>query len=150
LRQLYFTPGGIVSLLKDIAADRRISATRLRQALGDFNDREWEVQDALQRIDFHQLHRKLGLSLSTLRILTELQCGKASLRSEVQTEVNRYGQPGARPNKSRVRLLIASIERLNADIEDIDAIVNARAGSLNQKKSPRKLTRGRKSAPQRT
>jgi flagellar biosynthesis regulator FlbT len=88
LRHLYFTPDGVIGLLEDVVADREISETRLRQALGDFNDRQWEVQDALQRIDFHQLRRKLGVSLSTIRTLREVQYGKSNLRSEIQSEVN--------------------------------------------------------------
>jgi flagellar biosynthesis regulator FlbT len=144
LRQLYFAPDGVISLLKDVVADREISETRLRQALGDFNDRQWKVQEALQRIDFHQLRRKLGVSLLTMRVLSELQYGKASLRREIQSEVNRYGQQGAIPKKSKVRRLIGSIEDLNAAIEDIEAIINARARSPDSSKRPLPQKSGRK------
>jgi hypothetical protein len=103
LRQLYFTPKGVISLLKDVAENKKVSATRLRQILGDFNDREWKVQEALHRIDFYELKKELGISLATARVLNELQYGKASLREEIQSEVNLYGQEGVSPNKTKVK-----------------------------------------------
>jgi hypothetical protein len=134
LRRLYFTPKGVISLLEDVAENRKISATRLRQALGDFNDGEWNVREALDRIDFYALKEELGISLATARVLNELRYGKASLREEIQSEVNRYGQEGATPNKTRVKKLIASIERLNADIEDVEEAINARATRVASRK----------------
>src|ERR1700737_4667804 len=112
LRQLYFTPKGVISLLEDVAENRKVSATRLREILGDFNDREWKVQEALHRIDFYELEKELGISLATARVLNELRYGKASLREEIQSEVNRYGQEGATPNKTKVKKLTGTIEGL--------------------------------------
>jgi flagellar biosynthesis regulator FlbT len=143
LRQLYFTPKGVISLLKDVAENREVSATRLRQVLGDFNDREWKVREALHRIDFYELKKELGISLATARVLNELQYGKAGLREEIQLEVNRYGQEGATPNKTKVKKLIASIERLNADIEDVEEAITARV----RRRMPRKKPTLRKAAP---
>jgi hypothetical protein len=136
LWQLYFTRNGVISLLKDVAENREVSATSLRHVLGDFNDREWGVQEALHRIDFYELKKELGISLATARVLNEPKYGKASLREEIQSEVNHHGQEGSTLNKTKVKKLIASIERLNADIEEFEEAINARVGSLAPRKKP--------------
>jgi flagellar biosynthesis regulator FlbT len=73
LRTLYFTPAGILNLLKEVAAGKELSDKRIQKALSDFNDREWKVEAALQRVDFHAIHHELGLSLASIRVLDELR-----------------------------------------------------------------------------
>jgi hypothetical protein len=129
LRTLYFTPTGILSLLKEVAAGHELSDKRIQKALSDFNDREWKVEAALRRVDFHAIHRELGLSLASIRVLDQLRYGKIDLRRAVQSEVNFYGQETASPNKARARKLVAAIENLNTEIEEVEGIVNGRARS---------------------
>jgi hypothetical protein len=74
------------------------------------------------------LKEELGLSLATIRVLELVRHGKLNLRRAVQTEVNFYGQDGTSPNKTRVRQLIEA-ETPNAEIEEIEGIVNGRARS---------------------
>jgi hypothetical protein len=158
LRTFYFTPKGILSLLKEVADGEPLTEKRIQNALIDFNDREWKVEKALQRIDFYALQRELGLSLSAIRVLEQLRYGKINLRRAVQSEVNPYGQYGSNPNKTKAKKLIAAIENLNADIEDVEGVINARARSgpirkktiakkqaaAKQKATARKKTPGRK------
>jgi len=59
-----------------------------------------------------------------------------TLRRAVQSEVNFYGQETASPNKARARKLIAAIENLNAEIEEVEGIVNGRARSGPSRKKP--------------
>lgn len=140
LRAIYFMPKGILSLLYEVVDGEELSDRRIQQALGDFNDREWAVADALQRIDFLSLKREHGLSLAQMRVLEQLRYGKMNLRQAVQREVNLYGQEGIKPKKAAAKQLIAAIEDLNSEIEDIEAIVNSRArtGSSRKKASSKK------------
>jgi flagellar biosynthesis regulator FlbT len=129
IRTLYFTRRGVLSLLHQVADGEELSEERVQQALSDFNDRDWTVANALRRINFDALHREFGLSLSTIRALEQLSYRKMGLRQAVQSEVNFYGQRGVTPKKAAARRLIAAIEKLNAQIEDIDGVVNPRARS---------------------
>jgi hypothetical protein len=149
LRTLYFTPDGILSLLKEIVAGRTPSEQRIQHALNDFNDREWNVEAALQRIDFQELRKELGLSLASLSVLDQLRYGKINVRRAVQSEVNFYGQDTSAPNRAKARKLIAAIEKLNAEIEDIEGIVNARARSGPARKPHATKKRVRKRIPHR-
>jgi hypothetical protein len=145
LRTLYFTPKGILSLLVEVADGKPLTEKRIQKTLIDFNDREWKVEEALQRIDFHALQRELGLSLSAMRVLEQLRYGKINLRRAVQAEVNPYGQDGTDPNKTKAKKLIAAIENLNADIEDVEAVINARArGGTIQPIAKQRTAAGRK------
>jgi hypothetical protein len=116
-------------LLKEVAAGRALSEQQVQHALNDFNDREWNVEAALERIDFQQLKRELGLSLASISVPDQLRYGKINVRHAVQSEVNFYGQDTSTPNRARARKLIAAIEKLNAEIEDVEGIVNGRARS---------------------
>ncbi|WP_050628094.1 hypothetical protein [Bradyrhizobium viridifuturi] len=136
IRSLYFTPRGILSLLRQVVDGEELSHKRIQQALNDFNDREWEIARTLVRIERTRLHGELGLSLSTLRALDVLSSGKAGLRHAVQEEVNLYGQHGVKPNKGAAKRLMTAIEKLNAQIEDIDGVVNNRARSGPPRKPP--------------
>lgn len=135
-------PRGIHSLLREVAEGEELTEKRIQQALSDFNDREWKVESALQHIDFYALRRELGLSLLTINVLGELRYGKINLRRAVQAEVNPYGQDGIKPNRARAKKLIAAIEKLNTEIEDIEGIVNARARS-----GPVRKTAAKKKTP---
>lgn len=147
IRALYFTPTGILSLLHEVARGEKLPEQRIRRALSDFNDREWQIADALQRIDFLQLHHEFGLSLQTIRALQTLRYGKIGLRQQVQREVNFYGQSDVKPNKAAALRLISAIEALNAQIEAIDGVVNTRARTGPQRKTrPAKKAAPRKAA----
>jgi hypothetical protein len=98
-------------LLKEVAAGHELSDNRIQKALSDFNDREWKVEAAPRRVDFHAIHRELGLSLASIRVLDQLHYDKIDPRRAVQSGVNFYGQKTASPNKARARKLIAAKSR---------------------------------------
>jgi hypothetical protein len=148
LRTLHFSPRGIVSLLKEVANGETLTEERIQQALTDFNDREWRVEEVLRRINYYELEQELGLSLGAIRVLEQLRYGKIDLRRAVQSEVNPYGQDGAKPNKGKARKLITAIENLNADIEVVEGIINTRArGGPTRKKPAAKKERAVKKNP---
>jgi hypothetical protein len=127
LRTIYFMPKGVLSLLKEAERGDKLSPERIEQALTDFNDREWKVQDALHAINFDRLVKELGMTLRTSQVLEQIRYGKMSLRQDIQNEVNYYGRRGNKPDQEKIRALIDSIEAINAQIEDIERIVNVRA-----------------------
>lgn len=128
LRALYFTPDGVISLLREIESGKRLSAARIQQALTDFNDREWKVKEALGALNFEQVARNLGVRLRDARQLHDIRDGKINIRREIQSEVNYYGQRNREPDRTRVRELISLIEQLSDEIEQIEGRVNTRAG----------------------
>jgi hypothetical protein len=150
LRTLYFAPDGILSLLKEVAQGARPTDERIRQALIDFNDRQWKIEGAVERLEFGVLEKELGINLNSIMALTMLREGKIDLRWTVQKEVNSYGQLGKSPDKTKVRKLISAIEDLNATIEQVEAVINRRApaGPLPRKtplkkRSPKKAAGSR-------
>jgi hypothetical protein len=98
LRTLYFAPDGILSLLKEVAEGTNPTDARLRQALVDFNDRQWKIEGALEGLEFDKLNKEFGVSLYSIIVLGSLREGKSDLRWAIQQEVNSYGQEG----KSRI------------------------------------------------
>jgi cell division septum initiation protein DivIVA len=127
LRTAFFTPNGILSLLKELVQSNGKPSDQLTERLINFNDREWEVRAALELLDFDRLQRDLRLSLKTARTLNEIRIGKITLRQSIQEEVNYYGQHDWRPDLKEIRALVAAIEKLNAEIEEIEGRVNSRA-----------------------
>lgn len=127
LRVLYFTPNGIIKFLRKVETGGTISANDIREALTNFNDREWQVTSALSSLDFDKLVKELRLNLATTSALELVRAGKSDLRREIQQEINYYGQPGIVPDKKKLRGLIDSILLLNQSIEEVEALVNTRA-----------------------
>jgi hypothetical protein len=127
LRFIYFPDTGVLGLLKDVVADKPIPEERLQKVLTDFNDYEWKIRDILESIGFNRLEKELGLSLATIKVLQKIRDGKAGLRQDVQEEINFYGQRNFKPNKDRITKLIKGIEKLNAEIETAEEIINRRA-----------------------
>jgi hypothetical protein len=127
LRTLYFTPKGLLGLLKELERGNGVASNELRERLINFNDREWQVSRALDALDFEQLQRDLRLSLATAKTLDQIRLGKMSLRRDIQEEVNYYGQRGRKPNLDKLRALVGAIEELNSKIEEAERLVNSRA-----------------------
>jgi hypothetical protein len=119
---------GVVSLLRSaLEPNNAVTDEDWRHRLTNFNDREWKVGDALQVLDFYALQHDLRLSLATVRMLDMIRWGKISLRRSIQSEVNYYGRRGVKPNLAKIRSLIEAIEKLNAEIIEIEKLVNSRA-----------------------
>lgn len=131
LRTLYFPPDGVLGFLKEMIARKRIEPDQIRLVLTNFNDREWQVQNALETINFRSLADRLELNLVTLRLLDQVRDGKVSLRCDIQDEINFYGQRGIKPDIDRLGELVKGIETLNSAIEEVEALVNARARTLS-------------------
>jgi hypothetical protein len=127
LRTLYFPADGVLALLKEVASGTGLPSDALRERLVNFNDRQWQVEGALEVLDFTQLAKDLRVSLATARRLQEIRMGKIDLRRDIQEEVNYYGRRGVKPDLDKVRALIAAIEALNALIEETELRVNSRA-----------------------
>jgi hypothetical protein len=126
LRVVYFTPNGILSLLKELEQSNGIPSDDLRERLASFNDREWKVGRALETLDFDKLQGDLRVSLATAKTLAMIRDGKINLRRDIQHEVNYYGQRGVKPDLENVRILIAAIEKPNAEILEVERLVNSR------------------------
>jgi hypothetical protein len=70
LRQIYFTPKGVLFLIEGISEGIPPSDDQI-EALRDFNDGEWNVHRSIQRLDRID-NPTLSLSLKTQRALSQL------------------------------------------------------------------------------
>jgi hypothetical protein len=121
LRQIYFMPDGVLSLLKDIQWGNKISKSRLETALPAFNDKQWKIEKALKNLDWSRLNQEIAISLHTAQALQLIRDGKVSLRQDIQDTINSYGQPWYKPStKAKVTQLIRTIQKLNSKIDEID------------------------------
>jgi hypothetical protein len=68
LRTLYFAPDSILSFLEEVAEGNRPTDERIRQALIDFNDRQWKIEGAVERLEFGVLQKELGRSSHVLAL----------------------------------------------------------------------------------
>lgn len=125
LRTFYFTPRGIIALLKKIEAGEVLEGEEVSKALIEFNDGEPAVERAASHLMFERLHREYGLSLRTIQNLEMVRYGKLSLRRSIQEEINYYGRGRTKPDVHRVKRLLADIESLNARILDAEEAVAA-------------------------
>jgi outer membrane murein-binding lipoprotein Lpp len=125
LRSIYFGPDGVLPVLKEIAAGTSVDPERLQRALTDFNDGQWNVERALSKINFSNLGKVLDLSLKNIKTLTNISYGKSQLRSQIQREINFYGQRGNKSDRELLKVLIAEIENLNAQIEELEEKINS-------------------------
>lgn len=125
LRAFYFTPRGVVALLRKIDVGESVDDDELGEALMEFNDGETRVMRAGESLQFERLHRELGISLRTIQTLDLVRLGKLSLRRNIQDEINFYGRRGVRPNQTRVKALLDEIDRLNEMILAVEEAVRA-------------------------
>ncbi|MDX8490225.1 hypothetical protein RFN29_01400 [Mesorhizobium sp. VK22B] len=126
LRIIYFVPDSVLSFLRDVSEGLPVSDDRIRAVLSSFNDRQWNVEEALDKIDFARLGKDLRLNLRTASRLQAIRVGKISLRRDIQNEINYYGQRGIKPDRKRVAELTAAIEKLNNLIEEVEMLINKR------------------------
>jgi hypothetical protein len=127
LRTIYFTPDGVLSLLKEMERRGHVSPARIQEGLAYFNDGECTVQAALVSLEFNKLVEQLELTITTLKMLEDVRWGKISLRAEIRRQINYYDQSGRKPNRKRLKDIIGGIEQLNNEIEKIEKLVNLRA-----------------------
>jgi hypothetical protein len=124
LRTIYFTPRGVIALLKKIDAGEEVSREEVSATLIQFNDGEPRVERAAANLLYERLSREFGLSLRVVQQLELIRYGKVSLRRQIQEEINYYGLGRTTPNKEKVKFLLGEIEKLNAAILDVEEVVN--------------------------
>jgi hypothetical protein len=125
LRTFYFTPRGVVALLRKIDLGEKVSEEELSKALLEFNDGEPAVARASELLAFERLENELGISLRTVQTLELLRYGKLSLRRDIQNEINYYGRGRVKPNREKIKELLAQIDKLNSVILEAEEVVGS-------------------------
>ncbi|WP_140420562.1 hypothetical protein [Novosphingobium sp. B 225] len=118
LEKLYFTPNGILGVLKCIADGEKPDHDLLSAALIEFNDGEWAVQNAAQSLDFDAL----PAAHFPLRLRSSLQAaayGKLSLRRDLQDALNLPFEDLV-IDRHRAVELVSRIKSLNSELESLD------------------------------
>ncbi|MFT4794655.1 MAG: DNA-binding transcriptional MerR regulator [Paracoccaceae bacterium] len=118
LRRIYFTPKGIRSILMGISEGIQPSQPQI-DALIEFNDAEWEVGRALQKLDLIDAPIS-PLSLRTQRVLSQISYGKVRLRRDIQSALNQALTYDQQVEPQMAVELLGVIQILNDAIEDAD------------------------------
>ena len=126
IRGIYFSPQGILPILKALHDGAPITRDELRSALVKFADGQQHVERQLRHLDWGALRRDLGLDIRTMRALETLGLEKIGLRSGIIRFVQELWQAERKPRgwKENLRHLIERIEELNNAIEEMDGTLN--------------------------
>lgn len=125
LRTFYFTPRGVVTLLRKIDAGEKVTEEELSEALLRFNDGEPAVARAADLLAFERLEKEFGISLRTVQTLELVRYGKLSLRRDIQDEINYYGRGRVKPDREKIKKLLADIDALNSVILEAEEVVGS-------------------------
>ncbi|UWQ29487.1 hypothetical protein [Leisingera sp. M523] len=120
LRLIYFSPRGVLSLLKIIAEGSYPTQDQIELVLTDFNDAEPFVYRARHHLDPDFDRNDQALTLKAQRVLREISYGKGGVRSKVQDLLNwslTYEEP---ISGEEAQKLIQEIDALNSAIEDAE------------------------------
>lgn len=120
LKFIRFDDEGVLSLVHTTLDGREIGKEELRKVLSGFNDQEWNVAAAVERLSAEAVREVKGISRLTSRELDRVKEMKLSVRKDVQRALNDYGLPGFKVNKRRLRAIVSKIERLNAAIDEAE------------------------------
>jgi hypothetical protein len=88
LRQIYFSPRGVISLLNQLAEGQQPSELQIAMILPEFNDYEFRVHRMLTRIDPIAGPVQGRLTLRAERALREISNGKQGIRGRVKDLLN--------------------------------------------------------------
>lgn len=132
MRGLYFSPQGILPVLKRLQAPEKIDDNELQAAIARFRDGQQDVERQLRHLNWDNLRQDLGLGIATMERLERLGLEKIGLRSAIIDFVQRYWDGERRPRgwKNDLGRLIDEIEDLNKSIRDLDEVVNPRQARL--------------------
>ena len=127
LREIYFTPNGVITLLEQLANGLKPDRIEVEHALPKFNDAEWRIGSALQRLEFASLAENKEVSLKRARVLDQLRYGKINLRRDIQSLLNQPLTFGKELSKDTAVELLKRVTALNAQIESLEEAHNYRA-----------------------
>ena len=126
LRGIYFSPNGILPILKKLRDDEAVSEEELRAALAKFRDAHFDIEYDLQSLDWTSLRDDLGLSIPAIHRLGKIGREKMGLRSAILRFIHDCTAKERKPKHWRETLsgIIEKIEELNAVIEHTEQAVN--------------------------
>lgn len=127
LREIYFTPEGVKSLLREVAEGKTPEVQKVERVLPNFNDSEWRVGRALALLNYENLSDRREVSLRRAETLNQLRFGKINLRRDIQTLLNRSLTVGQAIAPDEARELLDRVSALNAEIVELEEAHNYRA-----------------------
>jgi hypothetical protein len=123
LKVLYFPDNGILFVLRAIERGEPIEASAISDGLLAFNEKEWRVRDALERLveDVEGISGRMRLDVA--KVADE----KEGLRVQLQEVLNPWFTSGPRVRGTEAGVLISKILELNAAIDAVeDALLHGR------------------------
>ncbi len=119
LRSIRFDDDGVLRLVDDLIAGKRIDFSQLEELLTDFNDREWQVADCIARF-IEGCSRVSNLTREELQLIA---WRKPSIRKDLQEIVNPYGQRSRRIDLANLKRVRTGISDLNRAIDEADDLL---------------------------
>ena len=120
LRQIYFMPRGVVSLLADLAEGIQPSEAQVVAILPVFNDFRFHMHRYMDRLDPQDGQPDKTLSLKAERVLREISYGKAGVRERIQDLLNGALTHGSPVPPEKATEVLSLVEGLNAAIEEAE------------------------------
>lgn len=102
-----------------LLAGTPIAADEMGRRLTEFNDREWEVADAAERlVERHNL-----ISRFRQEELDLIKYRKLDVRRDLQKAINFYGQSKKKVDLEELKRIRESIRDLNKAIDEVEDIL---------------------------
>lgn len=119
LRLLKFSDGGVVDLVSAVAEGRKMRPEVAQELIADFNDKQWQVVEAMQRLAADCP----GISNKMRSELMEVAYAKRGVRAAVQSLANSPRPAEQTLTVEDARGLLIDIGQLNRAIDDVEDIL---------------------------
>lgn len=127
LRAIYFDDPGVLPVLKQIAAGKKVDRSQFDRAIFHFFQGEWDVQRALGALEHEKTFDDLRFTIKTIRTMDRVRNDKGGIRRMIQDQFPSYKSRFSEKERRLAKQLVKAIGGLNKSIEDLDAALNVAA-----------------------
>ncbi len=127
MRAIYFTPTGMIAMMKRIGDGEQVSETEFNVALHGFADAQSQVDRALDLLEHDQLFRDLRITISNLSAIDMVRYRKINLRQSILENFPRYRRDFTVQQRMLAREISSGLVEVNGLLEQLDAKLNIAA-----------------------
>ena len=122
LKFIRFDDDGVIELIRALVEGKSTSKPKLLSRLAEFNDQEWNVRRAVQRLS-EDVKEVKGVSRLSSKQIEQIGWAKVSVRSAAQQEINMLGQKDFEARLPSLRSVLTRIEKLNQQIDSAEHVL---------------------------